>query len=227
MSAHVVEVYGAVARPMEVGSCAPCNLFWFDEAASVRLVPRAVLELFQVIGQAGAATTPLAGSFRCPRCRDALVLTHDLQRATRFTFWRCPDDRGQLMTFGQFLAEKNFIRPPTADELARLRATVRQVSCSQCGAPIDLVNDAACPHCGAAVALIDTEGVARALHELASLGEPSTMSPAAATSAALRDAQIDSLFDLARIQNQHGSHDLLAIGATAIVAAVGDWLLSR
>ncbi len=123
MTTQAVEAYAAVARPIEVGSCASCSLFWFDESASVRLTPKSVLGLFQYIGQAGVARNPLASSLSCPRCHSALVFTHDLQRATRFTYWRCLDDHGQLITFGQFLAEKNFIRPPSADELAKLRAT--------------------------------------------------------------------------------------------------------
>src|SRR5450432_360925 len=181
MTTQTVEAFAAVPRSIEIGSCAPCNLFWFDESASIRLTPKAVLGLFQFIGQGGAAKDPLASAFSCPRCDDVLVMTHDLQRATRFTYWRCPDDHGQLMTFGQFLAEKDFIRPPSSDELAKLRATVRLVSCCQCGAPINLETDTVCPHCGAAVALIDADGVTKALHDLVSGGGAPTTSATAPT----------------------------------------------
>ena len=44
---------------------------------------------------------------------------------------------------------------------------MKQIACSQCGAPIDLEKDNACQHCGAAVALIDPDGVTKALRELA------------------------------------------------------------
>jgi endogenous inhibitor of DNA gyrase (YacG/DUF329 family) len=227
MTAQAVEAYAGVARPIEVGSCAGCGLFWFDESASVRLTPKSVLGLFQYIGQAGSAKNSLASSFSCPRCRHTLAFTHDLQRATHFTYWRCPGDHGQLITFGQFLAEKNFIRPPSSDELAKLRATVRQLNCSQCGAPIDLATDTACPHCGAAITLIDADGVAKALHDLVSGGTLPAGQPAAPTTSALGEAQLNALFDQEHMREHEGGHDLLAIGAAAIGALVDGWLLLR
>jgi hypothetical protein len=227
MTAHVVEAFGAL-RPIEVGACGPCTLFWFDQSASVRLTPRAVLGMFQYIGTAVAgARTPLRVDFNCPRCSGMLAFTHDLQRATRFTYWRCPRDRGQLITFNQFLREKNFIRAPSPAELARLRATVRQVSCSQCGAPIDLATDDACSHCRAPVALIDSEGVAKALRELsAGAAAPAPADPDAMRTT-LSDAQANAIFDLERIRERGDDHDLLAIGAAAIGALLSGWLLSR
>jgi hypothetical protein len=227
MAPQIVEAYGAVVRSIEIGCCASCTLFWFDESASVRLTPKAVLGLFQYIGQAGTARNAFAANFACPRCQGLLAFTHDLQRTTRFTFWRCPNDHGQLITFNQFLAEKNFIRPPSADELAKLRATVRQVTCSQCGAPINLETDSACPHCGAPIALVDSDGVAKALHDLvaASATPPTPNQDAART--ALSDAQINALFDAERIREREGNHDLIAIGAAAIGAVLGGLLASR
>ncbi len=227
MATQTAAVYAVVPRAIEVGSCAPCNLFWFDEAANVALAPQGVLGLFQYLGQAGAARNPLLSNLTCPRCRHALLFTHDLQRATRFTYWRCANDHGQLITFGQFLAEKNFIRPPSVDELAKLRATVRQVSCSQCGAPIDLATDTVCAHCGAPIALIDADGVAKALHDLVAGGTTTPGQAATPTTTALSEAQINALFDQERIREHEGGHDLLAIGAAAISGMVGAWLLSR
>ena len=227
MAPQAAEAYGAIVRSIEIGCCAGCTLFWFDESASVRLTPKAVLGLFQWIGQVGIAQNALAANLECPRCHQMLTFTHDLQRATRFTFWRCQNDHGQLITFNQFLAEKNFIRAPSADELAKLRATVRQINCSQCGAPVNLETESACPHCGAPIALIDSEGVAKALHDLGtSATTPGTADPNA-TSAALSDAQIDALFDVERIRERDGNHDLLAIGAAAMGAVLGGWLASR
>jgi hypothetical protein len=227
MSDQAVEAYSG-AGPLEVGSCAPCNLLWFDRSGSISLTPRAVLGLFQYIGTAaGAARTPLASTFRCPRCSDALALTYDLQRSTRFTYWRCANDHGQLFTFNQFLREKNFIRNPTLAELNKLRETVRQISCSQCGGPIDLTKDTACTHCGAPIALVDPDGVAKAVHDL-TIGQGST-APATQeqTSVTLSNAQLDAFFDQERIDEQEGSHDLLAIGVAAVGAALGAMLLAR
>ena len=227
MADQAVEAYSG-AGPLEVGRCAPCNLLWFDRSGSISLTPRAVLGLFQYIGTAaGAARTPLASTFRCPRCSDALALTYDLQRSTRFTYWRCANDHGQLFTFNQFLREKNFIRNPTLAELNKLRETVRQISCSQCGGPIDLTKDTACTHCGAPIALVDPDGVAKAVHDL-TIGQGST-APATQeqTSVALSNAQLDAFFNQERIDEHEGSHDLLAIGVAAVGAALGAMLLAR
>ncbi len=209
-------------RDVETYSCASCNLFWFDRTASVELAPKAVLGLFEAIGKASTtARTPLAPHFSCPRCQSALAYTHDLQRTTRFTYWRCEKDRGQLITFNQFLRQKNFIRTPTPAELERLRAMVKQISCSQCGAPIDLAKDDACQHCGAAVALIDPDGVARALRDLSAGAALTGAADAAATRATLSGAQIDAIFDAARLRDSEGTSDLVAIGAAAIGGLLG------
>jgi len=227
MTDQAVETYSGVGR-LGVGSCAPCKLLWFDQSGSIGLTPRGVLGLFQYIGTAaGAAGMPLASSYRCPRCSDTLALTYDLQRSTRFTYWRCANDHGQLFTFNMFLREKNFIRSPTLAELNKLRETVRQISCSQCGGPIDLSKDTACTHCGAPIALIDPDGVAKAVHDL-TMG-PASTSPATQeqTSVALSNVQLDAFLDQGRSDENEGNHDLLAIGVAAIGAALGAMLLAR
>ncbi len=227
MTGQAAEAYSGPG-PLEVGSCAACQLLWFDHSGSISLTPRAVLELFQYIGKAaGPARTTLASTFLCPRCSTALTLTYDLQRATRFTFWRCANDHGQLFTFNQFLREKNFIRSPSLAELTKLRSTVRQISCSQCGGPIDLTKDTGCTHCGAPIALVDPDGVAKAVHDL-TIGNAST-SPATQeqTSVALSNAQLDALFSLERLNEHNGNDDLVAIGVAAIGAALGAMLLAR
>ncbi len=225
MTAQGVPAHGTL-RPIEITACTPCNLFWFDKAESIRLTPRAVLDLFQFIGKAGAARKPLAASFRCPSCSTSLLPTQDLQRTTRFTYWRCRNDHGRLITFHQFLREKNFIRAPSPAELAKLRATVHQISCSQCGAPVDLATDTACRHCGAAVALIDPEGVAKALREITrATGAPGATSPDA-MSARLSDAQIDAIFELQRTGGREKDDDLVTIGAAAIGGLIARLLRS-
>ena len=226
MAPKVLEAFG-ILHPIEINACAPCNLFWFDKSESVRLTPKAVLELFQYIGRSRGARTALASSFNCPRCTVVLAPTQDLQRTTRFTYWRCRNDHGQLITFHQFLREKNFIRAPSPAEFAKLRATVRQIACSQCGAPVDLATDSACSHCGAAVALIDPDGVAKALRELsAGVSTPVAADPIAMRTA-LSDAQVNAIFDLERMRERKGDDDLVAIGAAAIGVLVSSWLASR
>ena len=119
MTPLMLEAFASL-RPIEISACTPCHLFWFDKLESIRLTPRSVLEVFQFIGRSAQARNPLKSEFACPICSKALALTYDLQRATRFTYWRCRNDHGQLITFHHFLREKNFIRAPSADELALL-----------------------------------------------------------------------------------------------------------
>jgi len=229
MAPQSVEGHGAL-EPIEINACEPCSLFWFDKLESVRLTPKSVIGLFQFIGKAGSAGRAIATAFNCPRCTLPLSVTHDLQRTTRFTYWRCNSDGGQLITFNQFLREKNFIRTPTPVELAKLRSTVRQITCSQCGGTVDLATDSACTHCGAPIALIDPDGVTKALQELAAgAAAPSSASPDAMRKA-LSDAQIDAIFDLQRMAERDRDDDLVAIGAAAIaslVASAVQSILSR
>lgn len=226
MSSLVLEAFGSL-RPIEISACAPCHLFWFDKSESVRLTPGSVLEVFQWIGRAGQARNTLSSQFACPICSKPLALTHDLQRTTRFTYWRCRSDHGQLITFHQFLREKNFIRAPSTAELAKLRATVRQVACSQCGAPVDLASESACAHCGAPVALIDPEGVTKALRDLRTEASRPAATDPEAMKRRLSHAQIDAIFDLERMRGSKGNDDLVAIGATAIGALIAGLIASR
>jgi hypothetical protein len=220
------------ARPVEVDACPTCRLFWFDQFESTSLKPRATLELFQYVAStATERITPLASRFNCPRCDARLEPTRDLQRTTTFTYWRCDFRHGRLISFNQFLREKNFIRAPSPAELAQLRATIRTVSCSQCGAPVDLAAASACGHCGAPIALIDPDGVAKALRQLTRSGSATatTTTDDGGTSATLRDAQIDALLDLERRRLHRETEreiDMVSIGAQAIGALLGA-LLAR
>lgn len=228
MAPQSADAHGAL-QPIEINACVPCSLFWFDKWESVRLTPKSVLGLFQFVGEAGSPRRSIAGNFDCPRCTVPLALTHDLQRTTRFTYWRCRNDEGQLITFNQFLRQKNFIRTPTPAELVKLRATVRQITCSQCGAPVELSTESACTHCGAPIALIDPDGVAKALQDLAAeSAAPASVSPEAMRTT-LSDAQVNAIFDLQRMRERDGDHgdDLVAIGAAAIGALIAGFIAAR
>ena len=102
----------------------------------------------------------------CPRCTQPLQLTHDLQHTTRFFYYRCEYNHGRFTPFLQFLREKDFIRAPSPAELARIKATIRIIRCSSCGAPVDLEKDAACPYCRAPIAILDPDAVAAQVRAL-------------------------------------------------------------
>jgi hypothetical protein len=158
---------GHAGTTVAIDLCQPCQVFWFDSQESLRLSPRAVLRLFRIIGERALEGRPAAASHpACPRCRSHLVLTHDRQRNTPFQYLRCPHDHGRLISFVEFLREKDFIRPLSAEQLADLRANVSTVNCSNCGAPIDLATSSACSHCGSPLSMIDARQARAAIMAL-------------------------------------------------------------
>ena len=151
----------------EIDLCSGCHALWFDAFESVRLTPAATLALFrEVDGGASPERRPLPATLPCPRCRSTLAPTQDVQRATRFTYWRCAKGHGRFTPFVQFLREKNFVRPLSQAEIARLAAHVRTVRCSGCGAAVDLARDMVCGYCRAPIEVLDAGALG---HTLAAL----------------------------------------------------------
>jgi DNA-directed RNA polymerase subunit RPC12/RpoP len=147
---------GRLATPVSIDLCLSCQLFWFDAHESLKLSPGAVLKLFRMIGErALTPRSPAGNEPRCPRCHLRLLPTHDRQRNTPFQYQRCPRDHGRLITFVEFLREKDFIRPLSALQIAELRQNVQTIACSNCGAPIDLTKTTACSHCGSPLSMLD------------------------------------------------------------------------
>ena len=93
-----------------------------------------------------AGPAPTADTAKCPRCRGRLRKTQDMQRSTRFEYYRCPNGHGRLRDLLR-LPEGEGLRA-TADARTRsaaLRQTIQMVNCSNCGAPIDLVEGIGLP----------------------------------------------------------------------------------
>ena len=172
---------------VDLDFCDACQAIWFDAFESSQLTPGAVMNVFEAIARRrDVQPRPLADVCRCPACRRALVLTHDIERTNRITYYRCPEGHGRLSTFYQFLREKNFIRSLTVGEIEKLKAVVKQVRCTSCGAPVNLERDAQCPFCRAPIAILDADAVTRALAELASAEQKrSAVDPHAAIDALL------------------------------------------
>lgn len=141
---------------MAIDLCHGCQAFWFDGYESLQLSPGSALRLFRVIGEAGAGGRALfSDSAACPSCGMRLLPTKDQQRQTKFEYRRCPQRHGRLISFFNFLREKNFIRPLSAVQIEELRRNVQTVNCSNCGAPVDLATGAACAHCGSPLSMLD------------------------------------------------------------------------
>src|SRR5687768_1202673 len=124
MTVHALD--GHLSTPIQVDACDACQAFWFDTSESPRLSPASTLRLFSVIAE---ALTRRSGSLsrviKCPRCRSQLVETQDMQRNTRFGYYRCPHGHGRLTTFFNFLREKDFVRPLSGPQIEELRLHVQ------------------------------------------------------------------------------------------------------
>jgi hypothetical protein len=149
---------GHLGRTVAIDLCLACQVFWFDQRESLQLEPRSTLKLFRLIGeQAAAKRGPVAAEPDCPRCGARLVATHDKQRNTPFQYLRCERGHGRLITFFDFLREKNFIRPLSPEQVEELRRNVAAVNCSNCGAAIDLARTSKCDHCGSPLSMLDVQ----------------------------------------------------------------------
>ena len=217
---------------LELDLCFACHAIWFDQFESTQLMPGSVIDLFKVIHEhSDQGTRPLADSTRCPRCRERLVLTHDIQRTNKITYYRCPAGHGRLTTFFQFLREKNFVRSLTAPEVAQLRAHVRQIRCSACGAPVNLEKESACAYCRAPISILDAEAVKRTLEELSAAQQRVRQrpDPVAVVDGLLEGKRFEQR--MARIERhapqiQPPSWGLGAFDAVDLVAEALDFLMS-
>jgi Zn-finger nucleic acid-binding protein len=167
-----------VGGPVEIDVCANCHAFWFDKYESLKLSAGSTLRLMKFIGESSTAgKAPFSETMSCPRCRAQLRVTHDMQRSTRFSYFRCPNDHGRFIRFFEFLREKDFIRPLSAEQVDQLRQSVQTVNCSNCGAPIDLTKSSACAHCGSALSMLDMKQSEKLLKELKEAAEPKPIDP--------------------------------------------------
>jgi hypothetical protein len=147
---------GHQGRPVAIDLCTGCQALWFDKYESLQLAPGSTLRLMKLIGEsASRVPTQFSVSMRCPRCVQSLRQTQDMQRNTRFTYFRCLGGHGRFIRFFEFLREKNFISPLSQQQIDELRLHIQIVNCSSCGGPIDLAAGSLCPHCKSPVSVLD------------------------------------------------------------------------
>jgi len=158
---------GHMDTRVDIDVCQACQVLWFDPHESLRLTPEAILHLFRVIGEhPRERPQPVREPMPCPRCGIRLLLTHDRQRNTPFSYWRCGKEHGRLTTFFDFLREKDFVRPLTPQQIAELRQLVRTVNCSNCGGAIDLGRDSVCAHCATPISVLDLKHISEIAESL-------------------------------------------------------------
>jgi hypothetical protein len=210
---------------VEVDLCAACRAIWFDQYEDLQLAPGATLQLFGVISEPSASAGPIGESLACPRCRTRLLHTHDMQRTTRFEYWRCDAGHGRMMTFINFLRAKDFIRPLSPQQLAELRDNVQTVNCSNCAAPIDLGGDSVCRHCGSPISMLDLKQMARTIEQLqqAATGRPAAAPEASAPVPDSQPADVDALLRAFKAQRRDSPLSLIETG----LGMLGDLLRAR
>jgi hypothetical protein len=176
---EALSLEGHLGTTVAIDVCHGCQAFWFDAHESLQLSPGSTLRLFEMIGnESSHARTPLSSVLRCPRCRMRLLLTNDQQRNTAFQYWRCNREEGRFITFFNFLREKNFIRPLSAQQLEELRRNVQSVNCSNCGGPVDLAKQSVCSHCGTPLSMFDLNQTQAVIAQLRHAAEPRPIDPA-------------------------------------------------
>jgi Zn-finger nucleic acid-binding protein/endogenous inhibitor of DNA gyrase (YacG/DUF329 family) len=156
---------GMHGRAVELDLCFACHGMWFDPQENLKLAPAGVVELFKLLhAHREEARTPLALKINCPRCQGPLTQGFDVVTSGRYITYRCPRRHGRFSAFSSFMIEKGFVRLLTRPEIDDIAQRVAVISCTGCGAPVDLRKDHACPHCRSAFSLLDPEAVERALH---------------------------------------------------------------
>ena len=166
-----MELGANMGGTVDVDVCKACQAMWFDKYESLKLAPASTLKLIKMIGEyAETGSVQYRDAINCPRCRSGLLVTNDLQRNTRFSYWRC-GTHGRFIRFHEFLREKNFIRPLSPQEIHELRKNIQFVNCSNCGAPVDLANNTPCSHCGSPVSMLDMQQPERLIKELTEAAE--------------------------------------------------------
>jgi DNA-directed RNA polymerase subunit RPC12/RpoP len=187
-----------LAAPVDIDLCTACQAFWFDKYESLKLSAGSTLKLIKLIGEHSAAgKAELSPTLRCPRCTAHLLMTHDMQRSTRFNYWRC-EAHGKFISFFDFLREKNFIRVLSPQQIEELRKNIQSINCSNCGAPIDLASASTCSHCGSPISMLDMTQPQELLKQLERAAEPKPINPALPLDLAKVKLEIELL---------NGSHD--------------------
>ena len=159
-------------RRLTIDVCHHCQCLWFDDQEFLQMTPGATLQLVASVAEDRSVTKqPWSSAPRCPRCSRALAETHDLQRNTRFSYYRCPEGHGRFITYYQFLRAKNFVRTLSEEEARELRARIQQINCANCGAPVNVERNAVCAFCRTPLAVIDPDQVRKTIEQLKAAAE--------------------------------------------------------
>jgi hypothetical protein len=185
---------GTYGLDVEVDLCFACHVMWLDNRESIQMSPRGTLDLFRMLHEhEDDPRHALRSRLACARCERRLSLRNDIGKAGRFSYYACPDRHGRLTPFSEFLKEKQFVRALSSAEQHRLRAELKHVRCSGCGAPVDLMKGFQCEHCAAPITVLDADAVTKTLHELERADARVSGDPASREAAAKALAAMEAL----------------------------------
>ena len=164
---EAVPLEGTYRGPMTIDVCTACRGFWFDAGEQFRLTPAATLLLLRRVEASRDQPRQRVGTrLPCPRCRLALGVTYDIIRDDKYRYFRCPDHHGVFMPFFEFLRCQGLVRGLTPQEVDALKQKLMSITCSSCGAPIDLQTQTKCASCGSGLAIVDLDHLGDALRQL-------------------------------------------------------------
>jgi len=164
---EAVPLEGTYRGPMTIDVCTACRGFWFDAGEQFRLTPAATLLLLRRVEASRDQPRQRVGTrLPCPRCRLALGVTYDIIRDDKYRYFRCPDHHGVFMPFFEFLRSQGLVRGLTPQEVDALKQKLMSITCSSCGAPIDLQTQTKCASCGSGLAIVDLDHLGDALRQL-------------------------------------------------------------
>jgi transcription elongation factor Elf1 len=221
---------GRLRGSVTIDVCATCQAFWFDHFDSLQLSAGSTLKLMKFIGEHSSPAKPtLPDALQCPRCATALHLAHNLQRNMPFTYWQCGNGDGHFIAFFEFLKEKNFIHPLSAEQIKELRQNVQFVNCSNCGASINLESSSVCPYCHSPISMLDMKQPQQMLAQLKEAAEPKPLDPALPMKLASAKLQLEtSLPDYDRTSewwSDASSSGLVQAGLNAVARWLSDKLV--
>jgi hypothetical protein len=221
-------LHGHNGTTVVIDACPGCQAFWFDEHESLRLAPASTLKLFTLISEHISSGRPPGGvTPRCPRCRGRLTSVADRQRATPFRYWRCQSGHGRLMTFFDFLKQKDFVRPLSAAQMNELRQHLQFVNCTNCGAPIDVGTASSCTQCGSPIAMLDMQHAGALVRELQRAAEPRPIDPALPLELARARRDVEAAWEAAGLGDEWwrevGRTGLVETGLARLASWFRNW----
>jgi hypothetical protein len=221
-------IYGA---DIELDLCFACHVMWLDDRESIQLSPKGTMDLFRVLHEhRDDPRHAVRDRLACHRCRRRLALSRDIGKGGRFSYYACPGKHGRLTPFSEFLKEKQFVRELSQMEQNRVRAELKHVQCSSCGAPVDLMKSFQCGHCGSPIAVLDADAVEKTLMQLEAAdakrgGDPAVKEARARAFAAMETLKTrpEKLWERGSMISRRGSGDF---GTDLLSASIGA-LISR